>query len=413
MSRVSKIIVVGLATAIFGASLTSAAVDPVAVLKKQITKLQATVKKMTETNASLVKQNSQLKTQLATKEGEIASLKETNRDLLSRISKVDIALPSSNGTSTFVSKLTIGTEQIVRIPANPAKGFNYPYYLWIPPDVKQDTYVMVESNNTGSPSDILDFHEESVKKNQLRGQTGGQLSGMLHIPMLMPVFPRPMSQGMVYTHDLDRDTLLIDSGDMKRLDLQLVAMIQDAQRLFNDNGVKVKDKVLMTGFSASAKFATKFAALHPEMVHALSAGGVNGVSVLPLSEFKGKSLRYPVGVADLQVLTGKAFDLEGFKQVRQFIFMGEQDTNDMTMYRDGFDEVDAQLTWDVLGKDMVGVRWPAYQKVLKDAGASVQFHTYSAIGHQITNVTVSDQAEFFRVNMGNRFKTITPSVSGL
>jgi hypothetical protein len=114
----------------------------------------------------------------------------------------------------------------------------------------------------------------------------------------------------------------------------------------------------------------------------------------------------------MQELTGKAFDLQGYVRVRQFIFMGAKDTNDITQFRDGFDEVDAQLTWDVLGRDMVGVRWPAYQKVLKDAGAAVQFHTYSGIGHQNTNVTLADQEAFFKANMGSAFKTITPSASG-
>jgi dienelactone hydrolase len=218
---------------------------------------------------------------------------------------------------------------------------------------------------------------------------------------------------MVYTHDLDRDTLALDGGPMKRLDLQLVAMIKHAQGLFKDNGVPVKQKVLMTGFSASAKFATKFAALHPDVVHALSAGGVNGVSILPVSSLKNRVLRYPVGVSDMKELTGEPFDVESYKKVRQFIFMGAKDTNDITEFRDAFDEVDAQLTWDVLGRDMLGVRWPAYQKVLKDVGAAVQFHTYSGIGHQFTNVTMDDQVKFFKANMGETFKVIVPNVKGI
>jgi hypothetical protein len=39
-------------------------------------------------------------------------------------------------------------------------------------------------------------------------------------------------------------------------------------------------------------------------------------------EWQGRSLRYPVGVADLEALTGESFDLDSFRQVPLFFFLG-------------------------------------------------------------------------------------------
>ena len=94
------------------------------------------------------------------------------------------------------------------------------------------------------------------------------LAQRLGTPVLVPVFPRPASQWRIYTHALDRDALEITSGPLRRIDLQLAAMIGHAQEVLTDNGALVKDRVLMYGFSASGNFTNRFAALHPTMVRA-------------------------------------------------------------------------------------------------------------------------------------------------
>jgi hypothetical protein len=384
---VKKLIPVLLTLCIAWTSVASAAVDPVAVWKKQVASLQAQVKKLTSTNVMYNKTIMSLKAQSSRKDAEIASLKAVNERLIKII----------DDTAASYPKVSIGQEQVIRIPANPAKGFNYPYYLKIPGNMVAGRYLMVESTNTGISTDDLSVQEDRVKNIHVMNH---QLSSMLDVPLLIPVFPRPQSQILVHTHDLDRDTLLIQTGEMARLDLQLKAMIHHAQGLLAVNRVSVKEKVLMTGYSASGRFATKFAALHPEMVFALSAGGIDGASILPVTELNGRALRFPVGVADMEVLTGKPFDLEGYKKVRQFIFMGGKDTSDMTLNDDGYDREDSALVWDVLGKDMVKVRWPAYQRVMKESGAAVQFRTYEEIGHSNTYEMFLDQAAFFRASMG-------------
>ena len=59
---------------------------------------------------------------------------------------------------------------ITRIEARSANGFNYPYYLYIPPsflekgDGQGERTILVLPNNTGKNDDDLAVHEENVKR---------------------------------------------------------------------------------------------------------------------------------------------------------------------------------------------------------------------------------------------------------
>lgn len=316
-----------------------------------------------------------------------------------------------SATTPKYEKLHVGTEQIIRMPANPAKGFNYPYYIWVPASMTAGKFMMVETSNTFLTSGTK-MDELKVRNSQLRGQTGGQIAQKLGVPMMMPVFPRPIqTRFTMYTHDLDRETLLEKTGDLARIDLQLKAMIKDAQDMFEYNDVAVRNKVYLAGFSASGRFANKFVALHPEIIQASAFGGVNSCPILPLSKWKGKTLRYPVGVADFKELTGSSFNYEAYRKVPQFMFMGINDNNDITLFGDGYDVEDRDLTWEVLGKDMA-VRWTSVQAAYKEANVNTQIHTYLGTGHSLSDVIFNDIANFFRTNSSEAFNPIQPSAYG-
>ena len=93
----------------------------------------------------------------------------------------------------------------------------------------------------------------------------------------------------------------------------------------------------MWGFSASGSFVNRFVFLHPERVLAAAYGSPGGWAIAPLSSYKGTRLRYPIGVADLDQLTGRPFDLAAVAKVPQFLFMGADDNNDSVIYDDSFD----------------------------------------------------------------------------
>ena len=100
-----------------------------------------------------------------------------------------------------------------KVEAEPSQGFIYPYYLHIPPNLKDKKAqnrkhsLLVIPNNSGSIHDDLSFHESKVKFKIFQAAI---VFNRLNVPVLMPVFPRPKSDWKIYTHALDRDSLITD-----------------------------------------------------------------------------------------------------------------------------------------------------------------------------------------------------------
>src|SRR5262245_58600598 len=169
-------------------------------------------------------------------------------------------------------------EAVREIPAVPSSGFSFPYYLYVPRGLSPTGPVrlLVEPNNTGQASDDFEVHRTSAKR-LASASYAQRIADRLQTPLMVPVFPRPRDQSRIYTHLLDRDTLLVKDGPLIRIDLQLLAMIEHARGVLKDAGIPTKSKVFMNGFSASACFINRFAALHPQAVRALAAGALNAL----------------------------------------------------------------------------------------------------------------------------------------
>jgi hypothetical protein len=100
--------------------------------------------------------------------------------------------------------------ELLKVEANPAKGFYWPYYLSIPNSLSKNTVLLVEPNNTGGSSDTPEFHEVSALELIRRNSW---LALDLDVPYLVPTFPRPLTPpapkaGGIYTHALDRYSLI-------------------------------------------------------------------------------------------------------------------------------------------------------------------------------------------------------------
>ncbi len=111
--------------------------------------------------------------------------------------------------------------KLTRVAAAPENVFNYPYYLYLPLATARNKsqYLLVQPNNTGSPNDDLEVYDEDARHIAVKSSIGNAVSRALGFPSLVPVFPRPEREWKIYTHALDRDTIWIRDGDMKRLDL--------------------------------------------------------------------------------------------------------------------------------------------------------------------------------------------------
>ena len=284
-----------------------------------------------------------------------------------------------------------------RIPANTAKHFRYPYYLYVPaelatPEARKTRHtLLVIPNNTGKISDDFSVHEADAMRRM--AQVPDMVAG-LKVAVLMPVFPRPESDWKIYTHGLDRDALLTDKPEFRRFDLQLLAMIDDArERLARDHQLKFDRRVLLHGFSAQAMFANRFTFLHPDRVKAAAIGAPGGWPIAPVSTHHQTPLRYPIGVADFREVTGRDVDMRELRRVPLLIFMGDRDDNDAVPYGDAYENEDRAVIIPLFGPTPMD-RWETAKSIYSRAGLNARFKLYPGVGHTVTTQMREDVRAF-------------------
>jgi dienelactone hydrolase len=286
---------------------------------------------------------------------------------------------------------------VTKIEASPEKGFAYPYYLFVPTTLRGDAQptrphtILVSPNNTGSINDDMVVHEANVKR---RIAQAGFVFGRLNMPVLMPVFPRPKTDWKIYTHALDRDSMLTEKKEYARFDLQLASMIDDARERLASDKITTDTKVFIYGFSAAGMFANRFTFLHPKRVKAAAIGSPGGWPIAPATKFAGKELRYPIGVNDLKAVAGSNLKLNDLRKVRFFIFLGDKDVNDSLVFSDGYEEQDKELVFELFGKTPVE-RWDISKKLYLDAKLNAEFKLYPDTEHRMTPAIIGDITAFF------------------
>lgn len=286
--------------------------------------------------------------------------------------------------------------EAVKFEAQPAKGFSYPYYLYVRPELRaasaqnQMHTILVLPNNTGTGSDELSVHEADVKKRM--GQIG-QIASLLKTAVLMPVFPRPKTDWQICTHALDRDALVTGKKEYSRFDLQLIAMIDDARRRLKKDKLKFDKRVLINGFSASGMFANRFTFLHPTRVKAAAIGSPGGWLIAPSSRYKEKPLRYPIGINNLKSVTGQKFDLKNLRKVPLFLFLGDKDDNDSVIFDDSYETEDKDLIFELFGKTPVK-RWKISETLYRENKLKATFKLYPGVKHTVSTEMRDDIRTF-------------------
>ena len=235
-------------------------------------------------------------------------------------------------------------------------GCNFPFQLYIPNKINENPDVIVASRTPRLKSK-LNFEEivsdAAYSYNPNRKEfipngpnpIGRLLSYNLGNICLMPVIPRaigieaPYLSYKVYNNIFDEAYDAIDKKEsritkddvekFRDLHLQVEKMIKIAIKYLKEKKINVNERVIMTGFSAAAKFSIFFSALHPSLVKGIIAGGTGGNNIIP---DKNLNLTYPLGVSDIQ-----NFDFESFSQIPQFYFIGDTDYNDLTKFKTNYE----------------------------------------------------------------------------
>jgi predicted esterase len=305
--------------------------------------------------------------------------------------------PTSTSQPTQPSQPTKPAEwtEAERIEPNRAKGFNYPYYLYIPTTIQktnQTNYLLVEGNNSGGvASDEQTVHDAAAKK--IAEKKDAPLAEALGTPLLVPAFPVPLKYNpggtgsiVMNTQALDRSTLLTNDNDLKRLDLQLITMIDDAIQRLSQRGINLQNKVLIDGFSSSGAFANRFIILHPDRIQAATVGPCMGWPVAPLAEWEGTTLNYPMGVADLNQIVGNDFDIQTFRTVPLYFYLGDQDPDQM-----GGEEQQLMFQYG----STAAARFPEAEKIYESVGCTCQFVLYPGVAHEVSSDELEDIITFF------------------
>jgi dienelactone hydrolase len=289
------------------------------------------------------------------------------------------------------------SSEIIRMEAKPAKGFAYPYYLYVPKAMreakggKKTHTILVIPNNAGKLSDDFNVHEEDVKR---KFKQNAQIVDRLGVALLTPVFPRPQTDWKIYTHALDRDAMTTGKKEFARFDLQLIAMIDDARAKLAGEKLKFDERVLMLGFSAAGMFVNRFTFLHPKRVKAAAVGSPGGWPIAPAASFQEKPLRYPIGTGDFKTVSGEKFDLKNLRKVPLFMFLGAQDDNDSVIFRDSYEKEDEDLIFALFGKTPVE-RWEDSKKLYQDNKLNADFRLYPDVKHAVTKEMFDDIFAFF------------------
>ncbi|MCK7591096.1 hypothetical protein M0G43_10965 [Subsaxibacter sp. CAU 1640] len=316
--------------------------------------------------------------------------------------RIIILLIISYSTSFLAQETTRSTskDSLLIIDQDPDKGFYSNYLLFIPKGTPQHqtSYLLVEPNNTGKTSDTLEVHTAYAIDLASVNSIGNNIASMLKIPLLVPIFPRPDAQPLLYTHALDRDVMLEQTPIYKRLDLQLLAMIDDARTILKGMHISTHDQLFMNGFSASATFINRFSFIHPETIKAMAMGGFNGELMLPQNKIDSAELNYPLGINDFEELLNKKFDKEQYQNIAQYIYMGALDDNDAVQYDDAYSDSERHLINKHIGSN-VQERYGHCQTLYIENGITAIFKTFDNVGHWTTSEMNLATINFFLKQM--------------
>jgi predicted esterase len=283
--------------------------------------------------------------------------------------------------------------ELLEVAASPKDGFNYSFYIYLP-RVKNKRFnrIFVYPNNVGGSLSSLEEQSILTKRQTLiESYIAERVSSII----VVPNFPRPNIEPPIYTHSLSRSTMLVKDGPLVRIDLQLIKMLQVAKRVLNKNyKIKIQDKYFFSGFSASAMFVNRFAILHPDLVAGVAIGAPGGWPIVPIDVYNNQKLNYPIGISDLQDITGIKINWDQLKKVPFFFYLGDKDTNDAVVFRDSYTKSDEELIFTNFGKTPVE-RWSLAEKIYNEAGMNAHFKLYKEVGHEIPPATRQDIIDFF------------------
>ncbi len=325
------------------------------------------------------------------------------------------------------SLIETGEEKVVYIEANPEKGFNYPYVIFLPNDTNKEEnknnkkYLLLEGHNFPAMSNNMNVHIYNALTMGKRSHIGTDVQNQLYIPRVMPIFPKFGFENIAnppefsHNHALDSTVMFIEDNieDIRSLDAdgtlteedfykmynieeQLHAIVLDAQTQLENAGHQLEEQIFVAGFSGAGNFSSRYTSIYPEQVKAMYSGGMF-IPFVPGLTYKGDNLVYQIGAYDHEYLFGRPFDLETYNKVAKIMYLGGLDEHDALMGDDTFTKQQRELAIKLYGND-VSTRWETAQKVFYEVGGQGQFITNIEKAHSGGSEDINHVIEFFKLN---------------
>lgn len=273
----------------------------------------------------------------------------------------------------------------------------YDWFSYIPNslNLSKTNYIWV----TGLHGNLItDDYQQIVDETRSQIEWRTQLAEKYQLVIITPVFPRPETNN-IYVVSIPHYVFLSDTDlFLQRPDEKLNLMIDMFLQELRDEGVAMSDKVFIDGFSAGGMFAQRYVLLQPDRVQAMAAGQCGGAITLPVATYDSEELQWPVGINDYELLLGKEFNLESYQKVPQFIYIGDLDNNNSTLW--GIGEMwRTQEQLDFLNNtfgDTDPIRIQNEATYLNRNGFSnIYFKMYPNVPHQMNDQSINDVMSFF------------------
>lgn len=347
--------------------------------------------------------------------------------------------------------------QLIKIEADPEKGFQFPYYIAIPSLTHEEAnlgyprHLILEGYYYQFKENNLDYQQMNFE-NRMLDSYGHHVGEALFTPRIIPFIPQicmvdtsnfaygkdalsgmdqtdvfmaypkqdemqylfPQGLGYYITHiENTIDDLVVcepSDGDLifnheledyivkfENIHQQIHHMIEDAQYRLNDAGWNLEEQIFINSIESGAAFAQRYASIYPNQVKAFFAGATQ-YPLLPGSSHNDYDLNYPLGTNDYEALFGQAFDLESFNQIAKIYHTGANNLGDDILYLNGFNLSHREALYNALGQRRFNDQWPYLIDAYYELGGEGLFIT-DTLGFNTVHTDMIDYViDFFKIN---------------
>jgi len=294
--------------------------------------------------------------------------------------------------------LSLGLVLGLSTVAPAADSFPYEWVYHVPENPPDGpVYIIVDASSTpmNDPAEALHYA-------QLRLDTWQWTSAWEKYAILVPADYQQYDPFWMHTNALGRRCFSENTPEgNRRVDLKVLAMIDQLNGILAARGHEISHKVFVAGFSIGGIFANRFSLLHPDRVIAFAAGGVSVVEFpFEVHQPSGRVLDWSLGIANYEELMGHPFDQEAYRAVGKYFYNGENDTLGENSYVNG--EVSDYFTPDEVAwlratfGDPDPVRVENMVQYMRDQGWEVTSRVYPDHGHDgLIPLFAEDILEFF------------------